>query len=70
MYRKIPAEIKPTATSAEITYANAFDYEFCFLLRERRSATLAHMKDATLEVESNIFAAEKLKGKRGRRKQK
>jgi hypothetical protein len=36
MYSKIPAEIKPTATSAKITYANAFDAEFCLLLRERR----------------------------------
>jgi hypothetical protein len=70
MYSKIPAEIKPTATSAKITYSNAFDAEFCLLLRERRSVTLADMQDATLEVESNILAAEKLKGRGERRKQK
>ena len=34
MFSKIPAEIKPTDTSAKITYANAFDSEFCLLLRE------------------------------------
>ena len=36
MFSKIPTEIKPTDTSAKITYANAFDLELCLLLRERR----------------------------------
>jgi hypothetical protein len=57
MYSKIPVEIKPTATSTKITYSNAFDAKFCFLLRERRFVTLDDMQDATLEVESNILAA-------------
>ena len=68
MYSKIPIEIKPSDTSAKITYANSFDSEFCFLLRERRSATLSLMQDATLEVESNILFAHKLKGNTERRK--
>jgi hypothetical protein len=72
MYNKIPTEIKPTETSAKITYASAFDPEFFLLLRERISTSLAHMQDATLEVESNILAVDKLRGKsdRERRKQK
>jgi hypothetical protein len=72
MYKKIPTEIKPTETSAKITYASAFDPEFCLLLRERRSTSLAHMQDVALEVESNILATDKLRGKydRDRRKQK
>ena len=57
MYSKIPTEIKPTDTSARITYANAFDSEFFLLLRERRYASLSLMQDATLEVESNIVAS-------------
>jgi hypothetical protein len=61
MYNKIPDEIKPTETSAKITYASAFDPEFCLLLRERRSTSLVHMQDAALEVESNIVASDKLK---------
>jgi hypothetical protein len=32
MYSKIPNEIKPTETSAKITFANAFDAEFSILL--------------------------------------
>ena len=63
MYNKIPTEIKPTDTSARITYANAFDSDFCLLLRERRSASLSLMQDASLEVESNIVASQKVKGK-------
>jgi len=70
MYSKIPAEIKPTATSAKITYANAFDSEFFLLLRERRYVTLDDMKDSVLEVESNILSTKKLKGRGDRRKQK
>ena len=57
MFNKIPTEIKPTDTSSKITYANAFDSDFCLLLRERRSASLSLMQDATLEVESNIIAS-------------
>jgi len=68
MYSKIPVEVKPTLTSAKLTYANAFDSDFCLLLRERRCATLADMQDATLEVESNIMAAEKLKSQANKRR--
>jgi hypothetical protein len=63
MYNKIPTEVKPTETSAKITYASAFDPDFCLLLRERRATSLAHMQDAALEVESNIFAVDKLRSK-------
>lgn len=68
MCSKIPAEIKPSDTSAKITYASAFDPDFCLLLREMRSATLSLMQDAALEVETNILAARKLKGSNDRRK--
>jgi hypothetical protein len=43
MYNKIPAEINPTEASAKITYASAFDLEFCLLLKERRASSLYHM---------------------------
>ena len=69
MYSKIPTEIKPTGTSAMITYANAFDSDFFLPLRERRSASLSLMQDASLEVESNILTSQKVKGKIDRKKQ-
>ena len=69
MFSKIPAEIKPTDTSAKITYANAFDSELCLLLRETISASLSLMQDAALEVESNIVESHKVKGKMDRKKQ-
>jgi hypothetical protein len=61
MYHKISDDIRPVERLANITYVNAFDANFCFLLRERRSATLAYMQDSTLEVESNILASKQLK---------
>ena len=70
MYSKMLAEVKPTPTSAKLTYANAFDFDFYLLLRERRCASLADMQDAALDVESNIMAIEKLKGNADRRRQR
>ena len=61
MYSRIPAEIKPSKTSAKLTYANSFDHGFSLLLRERKSVSLQNMQDAALEVESNILASNKLK---------
>ena len=69
MFNKIPVEIKPSDTSAKITYDNSFDSEFYLLLRERRLTSLSLMQDAALEVESNIVASQKVKGKMDRKKQ-
>jgi hypothetical protein len=70
MYNKIPDEIKPTETYAKITYASAFDSKLFLLLRERRSPSLVHMQHASLEVESNIVASHKLRGKSDRDRRK
>jgi hypothetical protein len=43
MYNRIPAEIKPSEASAQISYASAFDPDFCLVLRERRATSLAQM---------------------------
>ena len=69
MFNRIPAEIKPTYTSGKITYANAFESEFYILLKERRSASLSLMQDVALEVEPNIVASQKIKGKLDKKKQ-
>ena len=61
MYSNILAEIKPTETFAKLTYANSFDVKFFVLLRERRANTLVNMQEASLEVESNLMAANMLK---------
>jgi hypothetical protein len=43
MYSKIPVAIKPSEASAKITYASAFDPNFCLLLREIRATSLVNM---------------------------
>jgi uncharacterized small protein (DUF1192 family) len=63
MYNRIPAEIKPSEASSQISYAGAFDPDFCLLLRERRATSLAQMQDAAIEVESNILAADRMRSK-------
>jgi hypothetical protein len=63
MYNKISTEIKPSEASAMISYASAFGPDFCLLLRERRATSLAQMKDAAIEVESNVLAADRLRNK-------
>ena len=49
-------------TSTKLTYVNSFDVEFSLLLMERRANTLVNMQEATLEVESNLMASNKLRG--------
>jgi hypothetical protein len=63
MYKRIPVEVKPIETSTKMNYACSFNPDFFLLLRERRATSLAHMQDAALEVESNILADDKLRGK-------
>jgi hypothetical protein len=63
MYNKIPTEIKPSESSTKISYASAFGPDFCLLLRERRATSLSQMKDAAIEVESNVLAADRLRNK-------
>ena len=70
MYGRILDEIKPTEAYAKITYANEFDVEFSLLLRERRSITLLSMQEATIEVESNILASDRLKTRCHKEKKK
>jgi hypothetical protein len=66
MYNKIPVEIKPTEASTKITYASSFDPNFCLLLIEIRTTSLAHMQDAALEVESNVLVVDRLRNKADR----
>jgi hypothetical protein len=63
MHNKIPAEIKPSEASAQISYADAFDPDFCLLLRERRATSLTQMQYAAIEVESNILAADRMRNR-------
>jgi hypothetical protein len=63
MYNKNPAEIKPSEASAKISYASAFNPDFCVLLRERRATSLVQMQYVAIEVESNILAADRLRNK-------
>jgi hypothetical protein len=54
MFGKIPAEIKPSDASAKITFSAAFDPDFCLILRERRSTTLALMQDAPSRLNQTL----------------
>ena len=60
-YNSIPEDIKPSPAAAKLHYAGAFDNDFAFSLRERKSATLAAMFTDALEVEANMMASGKMK---------
>jgi len=70
MYNNIPAEINTSEASAKITYASAFDPDFCLLLRERRAISLDNMQDVALELESNVLEFIKLISKSNRDREK
>ena len=44
-YGSIPAHLKPPLGATQLRYAEAFDYEFSILLRERESRSLAEMQN-------------------------
>ena len=61
VYNSIPEDIKPSAAAAKLHYAEAFDNEFSFSLRERNSVSLAAMFSDSLEVQANMMASGKMK---------
>ena len=61
VYNSIPEDIKPSTAATKLHYAGAFDNDFAFSLRERKSATLAAMFTDALEVEANMMASGKMK---------
>ena len=61
VYNSIPEYTKPSAAAAKLHYAGAFDNDFAFSLRERKSASLAAMFTDALEVEANMMASGKMK---------
>jgi hypothetical protein len=70
IYKRIPFEFNAIEISTKMSYANAFHPKFFLMLREIRDTSLAHMQDATLEVESNILGVDKIRGKAHRDKGK
>ena len=63
VYNSIPKDIKPSAAATKLHYVGAFDNDFAFSLRERKSATLVAMFTDSLEVEANMMASGKMKHK-------
>ena len=61
VYNSILEDIKPSTTIATLHYAGAFDNDFAYSLRERKSTTLAAMFTDALEVEENMMASGKMK---------
>ena len=61
VYNSIPTDIRPSPGASKLHYAKAFDNDFSFLLRERKSANLSAMFTYALEVEANMMACGKIK---------
>jgi len=61
IYNKIPVSIKPTPTTAKVTYFGAFDPEFVVMLRERRYADLSIMQKDAVQIEASMRAVGKIK---------
>jgi hypothetical protein len=57
VYHSMPVEIKPTETVAMVYYFMAQHLEPILLLRERKSSSLRHMLEDSIEVEENIRAS-------------
>ena len=60
-YNVIPDHVKPPTGVAQFQYAEAFDGDFSYSLRERRSTSLTDMMNDAIEVEVNMMASGKMK---------
>jgi hypothetical protein len=61
IYNAIPDHVKPPTGAAQLQYVEAFDGDFSYSLRERRSTSLTDMMNGAIEVEVNIMASGKMK---------
>ena len=61
VYNSIPDDIKPSVATTKLHYDEAFDNDFAFSLRERKSVSLTSMFIDALEVEANMMASGKMK---------
>lgn len=59
LYNSLPVEIKPPPTGAKVNFVGAFESDFGFTLRERRSTTLYQIQTDALEIEVNLVAVGK-----------
>ena len=60
-YSSIPVEVKPPPRVAQLRYADSFESDFSFFLREIRSTSLDDMMSDAIEVEVNLMASGKIK---------
>ena len=63
IYNAIPDHVKPHTGDTQLQYAEAFDGDFAYSLRERRSTSLTDMMNDAIEVEVNMMASGKMKNK-------
>ena len=63
IYNAIPDHVKPPTGAAQLQFAEAFDGDFAYSLRERRSTSLTDMMNDAIEVEVNMMASGKMKNK-------
>ena len=63
LYNSLPVEMKPPHFGAKVVFSGAFEADFSFKLRERRSPTLEKIHIDDLEIEANMTAAGNTKEK-------
>jgi len=60
IYKKIPADIKPSQEIAKVAYVKSFEPHFAMMLRESRLTTLLIIQDVAIDIEGNMIFIEKI----------
>jgi hypothetical protein len=55
LYSQILTDLRPTAATVRLLYANAFDGKFRFILKDKKPTTLAQAKEYSAEIEENLL---------------
>ena len=63
IYNAILDHVKSPPGAAQLQYVAAFDGDFAYSLRERRSASLTDMMNDAIEIEVNMMESGKIKNK-------
>lgn len=63
MYNNLPVEIKTPQVTTRVVFVGAFESEFGFTLKERKSHSLDQIQTVVLEVEAHFTSTMKSKGR-------
>ena len=55
IYNQIPTDFRPTTSSVRLLYVNSFAGQFRFILKDKKTTSLAEVKEFSIDIEENMI---------------